>query len=286
MIITLLTQFGNLLLLIGALLCGVAIFKAVRAGRSARGAAYYALRQEALNRTRIWAFIATFIFLATGTLALYLTNQPGPTAAVSLNPSTPAPIISPSKPHLPTATFTAEPTVPPSSTPTLAPTQTPAPTATLPPNLPSVLLTPFPSAVPLAPNAKLASTTLASVLDNNGNPIDPGLVFPAGTRSVKVFFRAAGVNNGAAWSVICYRGNQIVDSVVALWRWGPRAQAGRAFCSIDGSAGKYSVVGYLGPNKQFEVGFELLPPTPAPPTPASPTPAPSAPAPPSPTLQS
>ena len=272
MLATLLTQYGNWLLLIGALLFGVAVFNAARAGRGARSAAYYALRQESTSRTRFWSVIATFTFMATVALALFLTNQPSPTVAVSINASVPTPIVVHTKPPLPTATATAMPTAPPSPTPTLAPQPTPTPTATLPPNLPAVLLTPVPSALPVAPNAKLAFTTLASVLDNNGDPVNPGLAFPAGTNSVKVFFRAAGVNNAATWSVICYKGDKIVDSVVALWRWGPGAQGARAFCGIDGSIGKYAVVGYLGPNKQFEVAFELLPPTPTPPPRPTPRP--------------
>jgi hypothetical protein len=130
--------------------------------------------------------------------------------------------------------------------------------------VPAILQTPVPSAVPASPNARLALTTLASVVDNKGAPADPGLAFPVGTRRVRLFFRAAGVNNGAVWSVLCYQGDQLVDSYVGLWAWGPRAQTARAFCSLDGSPGDYTVAAYLGPDKQFEANFELLPATPAP----------------------
>jgi hypothetical protein len=136
--------------------------------------------------------------------------------------------------------------------------------AALPSNVPAILQTPVPSAVPVSPNARLTFTTLASVVDSKGIPSDPGLAFPAGTRSVRLFFQASNVNNGAAWSVLCYKGNNLVDSYIDLWAWGARAQTARAFCGIDGSPGNYKVTTYLGPNKQFEVGFQLLPATPTP----------------------
>jgi hypothetical protein len=266
-----LIQLGNWVLLIGALLFIVAAFQAVRAGRQLRGAAYYAVRQEALSRTRRWAFLAAIALLVTGGLSIYLSNLPVPASIASAPTPTPVVIAVTSRP-LPTATFTPSPTRAPSQTPiptfTAVPTLTP--TATLPPNLPGILQTPVPSAVPAAPNAKLAFTTLASVLDNKGAPSDPGLAFPGGTRAVRLFFQAANVNNGAVWSVLCFKGNRIVDSYVDLWKWGPRTQTARAFCGIDGSPGTYTVAAYLGPTKQFAVNFALLPATPTPVPPATP----------------
>lgn len=262
-----LTQLGNWLLLAGALLFVVSVFKTLRAAQQLRGAAYYAVRQEALSRTRRWALLATISLLASGGLAIYLSNAPTPTAVANATTPTPVVVDVPSR-MLPTAT--AMPSPPPSWTPlpTSTTTPTPLPTATLPPNVPGILQTPVPSAIPVSPNAKLTFTTLASLVNSKGTPSDPGLAFPGGTRRVRLFFRATNVNNGAAWSVLCYKGNQLVDSVVDLWEWGQRTQNARAFCAIDGSPGTYTVATYLGPTKQFEVVFEILPatPTPLPPT--------------------
>lgn len=267
---TLFSQAGNWLLLAGVLLFVLAVFNAARAGRRAREAAYYGIRQQALNKTRRWAFAATIVFLATGALVVYRANQPSTTTIANTATSTPVLVSVPSK-MLPTSTptptsetpVTAPPTVRPKPTATRKLTATPTmvPTAT-PPNLPDILRTPLPSAVTAAANAQLSFTTLASVLDNRGNPVDRGQAFPGGTRSVRLYFQAANVNNGATWGVLCYKGDQVIDSVVDLWKWGPRQQGGRAFCSLDGSPGKYRAVAYLGAKKQFEVGFELLPPTP------------------------
>jgi hypothetical protein len=173
---------------------------------------------------------------------------------------------------LPTATFTPNPTSAPTWTPipVVTATPTPLPAAILPPNVPEILQTPVPSAVPASLNATLTFTTLASSVDSKGTPTDPGLAFPGGTRRVRLFFRAANVNNGAVWSVLCYKGNQLVDSVVDLWEWGPRTQNARAFCGIDGSPGAYTIAAYLGPTKQFEVTFEILTATPTPLPPAAP----------------
>ncbi|HSD83358.1 MAG TPA: hypothetical protein VLG46_05850 [Anaerolineae bacterium] len=258
-------QLGNWLLLIGALLFVVAMFNAVRASRQLRAAAYYAIRQEALSRTRRWAFLATIALLATGGLAIYQSNQRTSPTIARANTPTPAVIDVPSR-ILPTATSTTSPTRTPAWTPlpTLTSTPTMLPTASLPPDLPGILRTPVPSAVPASANARLVFTTLASQVDSKGVPSDPGLAFPGGTRSVRLFFQASHVNNGAVWSILCYQGNRLVDSVVELWKWGPRTQTARAFCGIDGSPGDYTVAVYLGPAKQFEVDFTLLPVTPTP----------------------
>jgi hypothetical protein len=267
---TLLLQFGNWLLLAGITLFVVAVFNVLRSSRQARGAAYYGIRQGALGKTRRWALVATISLILTGALAFYLDQQPRTTAVAITATPTPILISVPSKllptntPLPATATLTSiPPTVPPSPTLSLVqpPTLAPA-TATPSPNAPGILRTPVPGAVTPAPNAKLTFTTLASIADNKGNPVDPGLAFPGGTRSVRLYFQALKVNNGAPWSVLCYKGDQLVDSVIDLWQWGSRTQDARAFCSLDGSPGKYKAMAYLGTTQQFDVAFELLPVTP------------------------
>jgi hypothetical protein len=266
-----LIQLGNWVLLIGALLFIVAAFNTLRAGRQLGNAAYYAVRQQALSRTRRWAFVATITLLATSGLAIYLSNLPTPDVA-AVQPTPASVVVAVPSRILPTATDTPVPTQTPTHTPSPTFTAIPTllPTATLPPNVPSILQTSLPAAVTASPNAKLAFTTLASVVDSKGSPSDPGLGFPAGTRNVRLFFQASNVNNGVMWSILCYQGNKIVDSYIDLWKWGSRTQPARAFCAIDGSPGPYTVAAYLGTTKQFEVAFELLPSTPTPLPPVKP----------------
>jgi hypothetical protein len=261
-----LMQLGNWLLLAGAVLFVVSIFNVLRAARQLRGAAYYAVRQEALSHTRRWALLATISLLASVGLLVYLSNTPAPAAIAKLETPTAVVVDVPSR-MLPTATFTPSPTNPPPTwtpVPVVTATPLPPPTATLPPNVPNILLTPLAGAPTVSPKARLTFTTLASTVNGKGTPTDPGLAFPNGTRLVRLFFQAANVNNGAVWSVVCYKGEQLVDSIVGQWAWGARSQGARAFCGIDGSPGAYSVAAYLGSDKQFEIAFEILTPTPTP----------------------
>ncbi len=268
MLSTLLAQYGRWLLLIGAGVFAFAVFKAVRAGLQSRSGAYYALRQEASARLRRWALVATVVLIAIGTLAFVINAQPPQSTALRTPTSTPIVYTATPKPKpslTPTATGTPSPS--PTSTSTPTPTKTSTPTATLRPgSVPNALLTPIPSSVPPAPNAKLTYTALASVVDNSGNPVDAGTTFPQGTRSVKIFFLANHVDNNVVWSIFCYKGNWLVDSFIDVWKWGTRPQGGRAFCALDGSVGTYKVVAYLGLTKQFEAPFVIVvPPTATPP---------------------
>ena len=272
MVLTLLTRYAAWLVLIGGLLFGLSVWIAARAAIQSRRAAYYILREEAVRRTRRWSLVAVLVLTSSIAIVVYASNQPAPVIIADTFTPTPLPIVSPASAS-PSPTLTATPTSRPTLTATSPPTPTPTPTLK-PGSVPDLLLTPIPSAVPPAPAANLTFTTLASVLDNNKNPVDPGLVFPAGTKTIQIFFHASGVNNGAAWSVFCTKGNQLVDHVITLWRWGTRPQGSRAFCSIDGSVGAYTVSVYLGFTRQIQVTFSVIVPpptfTPTPPLTATP----------------
>ena len=229
------------------------------------------MREQAVRRARRWFIAGTSALILAVASAVIISNQPTPIAVAT--PYTPTRIVvlaptSTSSPS-PAPTFTRTPT----SSPTATSTRTITPTLK-PGSVPNLLLTPLPSAVPVAPNAKFTFTTLASVLDSKQKPVDPGVVFPQGTRAIHVFFRASGVNNGARWAIFCQKGNQVVDSFIALWTWGPLAQNAHAVCSLDGSLGSYSVVAYLDLNQQFQTVFNIVipPPTVSPTLPPTNTP--------------
>lgn len=226
------------------------------------------MREDALKRARRWLLLGTGVFILSIVVGMSLLNSPQPTAIANVATPTAAPIIPSTK------TSTPSPAPTSTSTPTASPTRIISSTATptiKPGSVPNLLLTPLPSTVPVAPAAKFTLTTLASVLDSKQSPIDAGTVFPQGTHTIHIFFRASGVNNGARWAVFCTKGNQLVDSFIDLWKWGPIAQGSHAVCSIDGSIGAYTVTSYLDFNKQFEAPFTIV----VPPTPAA-TPAPTA----------
>jgi hypothetical protein len=252
---SLFAQYGNwLLLIVGSVFVGAAFWTAQTALQTRR-AAYYALRQEAIRHMRQRMAVTLVLLVVFAGLAITLNLQPpvpAPTPAAVI--STPTPI---SLPPTPTLLPSATPSPPPSLT--LLPTPTWLPSATPRSTLPPQMLTPLPAAASPAPAARLTFTTLASVLDNNSNPVDAGRIFPAGTRSVRIFFHAVNVDNGVTWSVLCLKDKRVVDSVASPWKWGPRAQGARAFCAIDGSLGTYTVTAYLGLVQQFEATFEVVP---------------------------
>jgi hypothetical protein len=261
LISTLLAQYGIWLILLGVGLIAVSIWRSMLAARRSQQAAYYVLREEANARMWRWVITGAATFVLTIVIAVSSAQAPQQVAIANVTP-TAAPINSPASAN-PSPTHTAAPTLTPS--PTDKPTATPSPSATptiKPGSIPDELLTPIPSAVPPSASAKLSFTTLASILDSNKNPVDPGLAFPVGTRSVQVFFKASGVNNGATWGIFCSKNGRIVDSVVDLWQWGAQPQSSRAFCSLDGSSGSYLVDAYLGSAKQFEITFSLIVPPP------------------------
>jgi hypothetical protein len=272
----LLTQLGPWLLAFIGLLLAFAAINTARAAARSRRAAYYALRQEAIAQMRRWALVSLVLLGGAGALIIVLASPPRPPAAAIVNTATPARIVTPPTPTpQPSSTATATATMTPSPNP--SPTNTPLPTATPEPGVPDLLLTPLPDTVAPAPDARLILTTLASVLDNNNNPLDPGQVFPVGTKRIRIFFQAAQVDNGVTWSVLCYKDQQLVDSVIGRWKWGTRTQNARAFCAIDGSVGKYRVAGYLGMTKQFAMDFDVIePPTLTPTTEVNVTPEASA----------
>lgn len=255
----LLSQSATVLLLVGVVATLFALRKAVRGFNQSRRAPYYILREEAAGSARRWALVSLALIAATIALVAYA----GP-AAPAIAPTPTAPLRVATLGPTATARAPTLPTAAPTPTPTATPTLTP--TAVVAPDVPAVLLTPIPSAVPPDPKAKFEFLTLSSRLDANFNPIDPGLQFPTGTTRVNVFFRAESVNNGAIWGVFCYRDGSLVDLFVSLWSDGPARQTSKAFCSLDGKAGTYRVRVYLGTTLAFEIAFSLAgqPPTAAP----------------------
>lgn len=253
---TLIAQFSPVLLLVGVALSLLALRHTIRLFDQSRRAPYYILREEAARSARRWAIVSVGVMALTLGAAVAASQPPAvPATEPAITPTAAVPTLGPVPTRTPTATHTPVPT--PTATLTLTPTTTPAL------DVPAVLLTPIPGAVEPDPAAKFEFLTLASRIDQNLNPLDPGFQFPAGASRVYVVFRASGVNNGARWGIFCYRDGAIVDSFVALWDDGKNTQTARAFCAVDGTPGSYLLRAYLGTNLAFEVQYSLagVPPT-------------------------
>jgi len=256
---TFLSQYATVLLLVGLAFVLLALRNTIRYFNQSRRAPYYILREEAARDARRWAIISALGMAVTIGLAAFASqaqSAPGVGSTPTATTSADVPTLGPAPTRTPTPTRAPAPSL----------TATATPTATLAPDVPAALLTPIPGAVGLDPAAKFEFLTLASQIDTNRNPLDPGLQFPTGTSRVYVFFRAEGVNNGAPWGIFCYREGTIVDQFVGLWEDGVNRQTSRAFCSLDGSPGAYLLRAYLGTTFAFEVQYSLAgePPTPTP----------------------
>ncbi len=254
---TFLSQYATLFLIAGLALALLALRNAIVYFNQSRRARYYILREEAARGARRWAAVTVLILaMLIGLVVFTAQAQPASLVEPTATTAVALPTLGPAPTHTPTAT--------PSPSPTL--TATPTPTTALAPDVPAVLRTPVPDAVAVSPGAKFEFVTLASQLDAQSNPLDPGLQFPSGASRVHVFFRATGVNDGALWGIFCYHGGQIVDQFVGLWDDGPASQVSRAFCAIDGAEGTYRLRAYLSATPAFEVQFSLVgaPPTPTP----------------------
>lgn len=249
--LTFLAQYASLLLIVALAFSVLALRNTIRAFNQSRHAPYYILREEAAHAAGRWALLSVAGIAATIAVAIFASRAPAASTEPTATPTATQPIATLG----PAPTRTTTPTRTPDLTPTATPTLTP--TATLAADIPDVLLTPIPGAVPPDAAAHFEFLTLATKIDANLNPIDPGLQFPTGTSRVYLFFRADSVNDGAVWGVFCYRDGAIVDSFVGLWEDGLKLQTSRAFCALDGQAGAYLLRAYLGATPAIEVQFSL-----------------------------
>lgn len=263
---TLLTQYSTILLLVGIAVALFALRNTIRNLNQSRNARYYILREEASARAGRWAVFSFVIIAITVAIFVFsLQMSTGPLVARTSTPTLSTEVARPTATRTPSPTATASPTASATATVTFTPT------ATLSADVPDVLLTPIADAIAAAAGARFEFSTLASrVNPDTFAPLDPGLQFPGGSTRVYVFFRATAVNNGAVWSIFCYRNGEIIDQFIGLWEDGTASQNSRAFCSLDGAEGVYSVRAYIDTRRQFSVDFTLSGPlptdTPAPPT--------------------
>ena len=250
---TFLREYATVFLIVGLVLALLALRNAIYYFNQSRRAPYYILREEAARSAQRWVILAALVFAVIVGLVVW-TAQAGPTPGVepTATAATAVPTLGPPPTHTPTPAPS-----PTARAPSPTATATPPPTATFAPDVPAALLTPIPDAAAPNPAAKFEFLTLASRLDPQSNPLDPGLQFLGGASRVHVFFRATGVNDGAPWGIFCYRDRQLVDQFVGLWDDGPASQVSRAFCAVDGSQGAYRLRAYLGTTPAFEVQFLL-----------------------------
>jgi hypothetical protein len=194
-----------------------AAFAARNLARS-RAAAYYVQRRNALGRAVRW-LLAMLALLVVAVVLLII--------APALEPPATLPPASATPSATPEATDTASPapSAVPSATPTHRPTATAPPIPTPTPSVepPPCALTPLPSAVPAAQGARLELLALATAADANGQPVDPGRAFRAGSHPVLLFFHYQGMTTGVPVTFAWYREGEYLPECSETWLWGQKA---------------------------------------------------------------
>ncbi|MCB9453925.1 MAG: hypothetical protein H6672_21035 [Anaerolineaceae bacterium] len=198
-------------------------------------------------------------------VALPTATNPGdptrtPTATITPIPPTrtPTPTMTPTHTLTPTSTATNTPTATQTPTHTLTPTITVTPTATF----EIVLnLTPVQSSKVPRQNAILHLTAAASGITPDGEPDQPGNVFPAGIPRVFLFFEYRDLDNGLAWSRILYREGVPVQGQSYLWSSGT---AGSSYFFFGDQAGyppgEYEVRLFLADEEVSRLTFTVRSP--------------------------
>jgi len=241
----------------GAIALFVVVVVAVGVGllhlRHAKLDRYYIMREEARRKGTRWLLAATVSFIV-GVVLLCLYFYPPVTPAA---PQSPLPPLSTATAAgvtpLPKATLTPSAVALPSPTPTRRPTATPPfiPTPTPAYPLPETALSPLPGAVQADPEAQITFRTFALGEENN-QPVDPGLEFPAGDHRVYFFFEYEGMRKDVVWTFGWYKDGEYLDGNTCLWGRDIVTEFGRC-PPIPGSVGVNYL--YLRPPGGYEPGL-------------------------------
>jgi hypothetical protein len=210
--------------------------------RQGKKLVYFRLRQRLIaNGWRL-------IFLAIGLIfvAVFL-NQYGEPIIYTFYKPSPTPTLSPTVTLTPTITTTPTITLTPTITETPSVTDTPQPSPT--PSLPLEVQFKFSSAVAPNPNVVFSPLIFSEDLDlKTYTPIKEGPVFEAPLEKIIASFSYDGMNTGAQWSVLWYRGQDLIYFETLEWQ---DTTGGYGFAEItetlaDLIPGEYQVQIFVG----------------------------------------
>ena len=210
-------------------------------------APFFVLREEAEARMRRVAPVALALLVVNASLLAWkkwgsvplseiiptpmptLTSIPGTPVSPGLSPKTGSPTPVATSTPSPTFTFSQVPT------PTVKP---PAPT-------PTERL-----------EASFGVITLAQGVSEENLPLEPGDIFPEGTKQVYAFFSYTEMEMGTPWTQAWYRGEQKLWSQTKRWRLGREGNAWIYMEFIEGlPPGEYEVRLYIDRKLQQRVEF-------------------------------
>ena len=161
---------------------------------------------------RGWQFLFTAIGL--GLLALFLNSYAEPIIYRYYTPSV-TPTVTPTFTSTPTITLSPTITLTPTITPTPAESYTPTNTST--PHVPASVQLRFVSSITPNPKAVFSPLVFSQAIDDNYQPINPDTVLRNPVRRLFAAFSYDNMNIGAQWSVLWWRGNDLVYFETKAW---------------------------------------------------------------------
>jgi len=247
---------------------GLAVVLAVvNTGRNfyrSRRAPYFVLRRAAVVRAGRWAVV---VLGAGAALAVLMRVRPPTLAeatprapAIIIEATSPSPVGTPALPASPSSTpeVVAESGADPTGS---SPTRVPSPT-------PSPLFVTRESDVTPQVDASMSITAIATGIDANFLPEDPGSTFEAETPRLYVFYDFEGMTDGASWSGVLLVDGQVFEeaSFDQLWSLGSEGTNLYRWFDRDGGwpAGEYEIRFFIGDRLADSVTFRLVESTAAP----------------------
>lgn len=250
-----------LLLVLRGVLGLAVVLAVVNAGRNfyrSRSAPYFVLRRVALGRAGRWMVVV----LGAGA-ALAVAMRVRPPVVAEATPRAPAIMIEATSPP---PAGTPAPSAPPPSTPGVLaqpganptgsnPTRVPSPT-------PSPLFVTRESDVTPQVDAALSITAIATGIDANFLPENPGSTFEAGTPRLYVFYDFEGMTDGASWSGVLLVNGQVFEeaSFDQLWSLGGEGTNLYRWFDHDGGwpAGEYEIRFFIGDRLADSATFRIV----------------------------
>lgn len=227
---------------------------------SGRNLKFFKLRRDQMVRG--WRLIALgFFWLVAGVLVFffgepvaYTIITPSPTVPASLTPS-----ITPSASV--TATITETPTI------TLTPAESYTPTPTTTPHIPLAVESRFEGKLTPPAEAAFSPLTFTNIgIDDDFNPIGPGVQFTNPVGHMFGVFSYAGMEEDIQWTTLWYHEGDLVHYESQPWQW---PSGGFGYTDWDPTSelwlpGEYLIQIFLGTDFQVSGSFTVVgdPPTP------------------------
>ncbi|MEJ2413191.1 MAG: hypothetical protein P8Y34_09410 [Anaerolineales bacterium] len=226
---------------------------------SGRKVKFFKLRRDQMMRG--WRLVALGIFWIIAGILIFLYGEPAAYNFITPSPTLPAsltPTISPSASLSPTVTQT--PTI------TLTPAESYTPTATTTPHIPLAVESRFEGKLTPPAEAAFSQLTFTNIgLDDDYNPIGPGIQFTNPVGHLYAVFSYARMEDDIQWSALWYREGELVHYESLPWNGG---SGGIGYTDWDPSPdlwlpGEYSIQIFLGTDFLVGGNFTVVgePPT-------------------------